>query len=280
MNKITIILIICLFLGCIDNRDSRYNKSYFTKPSNITHYTTKTQISIASTTTLNKIINTPKITISSWYITDFNTTKTNNSNVMDYITSNMKLYDISILQGIENNSVAEKIDPKMSDYISFYSNNLGSEINPQIYAIFYKGINATNITYLNISGIEKSPILIKFVKNNFTFDMVVINTNPSFVHNELSILENNVSKINERLIIIGNMNAGCGYYPKKEDFMNWTWAIPDSENTRSDGLNCPYDRIIINPLFKNNFVNYNIMRNVNSLQSKHYLISATMNISS
>jgi endonuclease/exonuclease/phosphatase family metal-dependent hydrolase len=94
------------------------------------------------------------------------------------------------------------------------------------------------------------------------------------VNAELAALEKDMASFDPAdHIIIGDLNADCAYYhTPPADFSSWNWAVPDSEDTTVKASNCAYDRIIVNKGAENNYISYDIMRNVSSEQSDHYLV--------
>jgi len=221
------------------------------------------------------------LTIASWNLKRYGPSKANDSDLVSYYATNINAYDIVIVQEITDKygDAFKKLESKVKNHSSYLSPRVGTVNYSEQYGVFYRNANLTNITMLNISGIERAPLMLKFASKNWTFNVITLHTRPEHAQDEIKALSDNVSWMSQDTIIIGDLNAGCDYYKPESDFGNWTWMINDTEDTTSGPTSCPYDRIIVNDMARDNYLSYFIMRNVDSTESDHYLISATFNTS-
>lgn len=268
--------------GCLDNHDPRFNKSYFNNPSSVgpsqTGYQTGSPIQITSYTKPIVKHNT-KLTLASWNLRKFGPAKSNKSELLSYFATNINAYDIVITQEITDKygDAFKKLASRVKNHSSYISSRVGTTNYSEQYGVFYRNANLSNITILNITGIERHPLMLRFVSRNWTFNIVTLHTRPDHAQEEIKALSDNISWMNQDTIVIGDLNAGCDYYKRGNDFSNWTWIINDTEDTTSGSTSCPYDRIIANDMARDNYLSYFIMRNVDSTESDHYMITATFN---
>lgn len=153
---------------------------------------------------------------------------------------------------------------------------------------------------------ERSPIAVRFCWNvnpKKNFSLICTHTKPSNVKEELEYLNKIYLKINKKWepsiiskfgwligkgkkdvigpIIIGDLNAGNNYIPKKDRKLHvlWNnkkliWKIRDTDYTNISSNGNAYDRIIINGKYNEHFDdNAEIIKNINNNISDHYPIS-------
>lgn len=276
---ILVLVMLTLILGCVDNRDPRYNKTYFSmRPSNyFGEKNYQAYVDGAPSVKISKPKET-SVKIASWNLQRYGPTKGSKPELVAYYTSKLKIYDIAIVQELTDSKGAaiKNLTRMMKNHKFFLSKPVGTTEYKEQYGVFYNNKTVLlNTTYINVTGIARIPLRMDFRSGNWSFVLITLHTSPNSVYEELEALEKNISNINQDTVIIGDLNAGCEYYTTKTSFLNWIWEIPDFEDTTSGETSCPYDRIIVNHMAEGNYRSYEIMRDVNSLQSDHYLIAGT-----
>ena len=258
----------------MNNQDPRFKKNYF---SNMTADQTKdayqrySDQKVIPTTTIQPANKSEKITIATWYIEDMDAIKIKRSE--DYYASKIRAVDVMIIHGITD-------DIAFGNMMKFTFNKsykLSKPVNGTMNAIVYDKMNLVNTSNINISSI---PTVFNMQINNHTIEMISFNVKNPDARSELTLLEKNISYSKNDIIILGNLNIGCGRYKDRTNFGNWTWLIPDNTSTKSDGSGCSDDNIIISPRLKSSFLNHYTMEDVNALQSSHYMVYAVFNQSS
>lgn len=227
----------------------------------------------ASTTTLYP---GDKLRIASWNLQRFGPDKAGNASMLAYYADVLGDYDIIILQEITDSSgdAFPKLCSLLPGYSCLLSDRLGSSSYKEQYGLVYR--NAVLLgTYKGGAGYARTPYTYHLRSGNWSFYLTTIHTDPGNVKAELSLMEKEVSMwgISDQ-VIIGDLNADCAYYKTPPaEFADWTWIIPDDEDTTVKSSVCAYDRIIVNKGAANNCASYNVMRNVSSQQSDHFLVS-------
>ena len=102
---------------------------------------------------------------------------------------------------------------------------------------------------------ERPPFLINFTTGNYSFSVVIVHVKPDKVETkkEIKALEDEFGVFTDKVVIIGDMNAGCSYLSysdEKELFKDWTWFIPFEADTTSGNSKCGFDRVVVNQVFK------------------------------
>ena len=126
---------------------------------------------------------------------------------------------------------------------------------------------------------QRPPLEVTFISNNWTFTLYTIHTQPDNVPGELSVLETIVGNPTGDAIILGDLNADGSYYDEENimHFTDWSWAVTNDVDTTVATSDNTYDRIIINDATENNFLSVGVMDEVVKEQSDHYLVYAVFN---
>jgi len=123
----------------------------------------------------------------------------------------------------------------------------------------------------NVSDVfSRPPAAVKVTSSGGTFYLVTLHTEPEYgcnepsfvsstrcvgsVADELTALETMLSGSTAAIVIAGDLNADCSYYPKSQrgQFATSTWAPADGTATNSNGArSCAYDRFILNQAWWN-----------------------------
>ncbi|XP_018649989.1 deoxyribonuclease 1 related [Schistosoma mansoni] len=114
------------------------------------------------------------------------------------------------------------------------------------------------VTFLHQKNLfERPPMAVQiFMKHSAIniFGLIVIHLDPDSVVQEANQLYTSVKEVMkmwniQNLIILGDMNADCGYLSKKKMSQlhlrkdtEFTWAIPDKHDTTLGKGDCAYDR--------------------------------------
>jgi hypothetical protein len=222
--------------------------------------------------------------IASWNLNIFGDKKAGNETLMQEYYNIISQFDIIFLQELRDadSSALEKLCETFNyTYNCFNSSRAGSTSNKEQYYLLYGKefalINYTDYNLLNTSGFERPPIKAVFNYNNINFTIYCIHTKPKDAKSEISNMEDLI--INEgNILVLGDLNADCSYYPKKEDFPDWEWAI--NKDTTVSGSDCVYDNMIINQEFYKYFIQSGVYsQNITKELSDHYLIYSIFDLS-
>jgi deoxyribonuclease-1-like protein len=226
------------------------------------------------------------ITVANWNLQVFGDSKESNKTLMDTYARILKDYDIVFVQEIRDKDGSAFVS--LCDSIPTHNCNVSSRAGrtsskEQVGVLYKKEISLLNFTDFNPdpqNRWERPPIALEFRTGNYSFRVYNIHTDPDAVPSELTSLEQ-VVNTEGKVIILGDLNADCQYYPltNRTHFVNWTWVIPSGADTTVSNTICAYDRIILNQNLSEDFVGYGIRKDgINSSASDHYLVY--VNISS
>jgi len=227
-----------------------------------------------------------KFTIANWNLDVFGEKKALDKELMKTYASIVGNYDIIFLQEIrdESGESFKELCSLLPAYNCNISTRAGRSSNKEQVGIIYrKGIKIINFTDFNpdvLDRWERPPIEVEFNVNSYKFTVYNIHTKPTNASIELIHLESAVQNQGD-VIVLGDLNADCGYYnPGKESqFGKWNWIISDTDDTTQSNSSCAYDRIIINDNTKNEFEDYGIFsKGINEKVSDHYLAWAEFKI--
>lgn len=192
-----------------------------------------------------------KVTIASWNLDDFGTTKAEDDDIMDIYADTIDNYDIVFVQEIINKDqdAFEDLCDLLEDYQCRNSTRGGRDSNEQ-YGVFY----AEDIEIIGWEDFDpddddrwnRPPLKVNFKIGDYELIAYNINVGLSQVEKELSHLEN-LTRDTGNVIVLGNLHADCDLYDTTEDiFEDWNWIIDNNEDTTSTDEDCAYDRILMN----------------------------------
>lgn len=249
------------------------------------------------------------IKIASWNIQNFGQSKVSKEYVIKEIGNILNSYDIIAIQEITN--VHEKVDSDCDrNSESIYHNNFGLIRNtlegildenyklilsPQVYNERYlyvydsSKVELVDSYFVDDNNLDqrcqtnrdeagkmlREPYVGVFQVNNINITLMNVHTSPSNNHEELMALKYFYDielEKHENLLLLGDLNFGCSYYPDFNMFNNSVFIFGDDVNTNVASSECAYDRMIYDEPFIGDFVNYGIDNNISSDISDHYLI--------
>ena len=226
------------------------------------------------------------IKIANWNLQIFGDTKSSNSQLMQIYSSIIEDYDIIFIQEIRDIDGSAFVDLcfLLPNYDCRISSRAGRSSSKEQYGIIYKkGIEIKEFKDFNPDSQdrwERPPVEVTFDIEGYDLIVYNIHIKPDDAKQEIDYLDD-IVKINENIIILGDLNADCSYYnnPSEPDFDNWNWLIGDNEDTTSSSTNCAYDRIILNQNSYGEYLNDGIYKSgITSDVSDHYLIWVELNL--
>jgi len=228
---------------------------------------------------------TGNLSIACWNLQIFGPSKASNETLLYYYAEKLDDYDIFIIQEIRDISgtAIEALAEKLPAYEYIISNRAGQSSSKEQYAVFYNDRAALIDSYDYHAeyqeDMQRPPLKVTFISNNWTFTLYTIHTQPDNVPGELSILETIVGNPTGDTIILGDLNADGSYYSEDNivQFTDWNWAITNDLDTTVAASDNTYDRIIINDATGNNFLSVGVMDDVTKSQSDHYLVYGYFN---
>ena len=237
---------------------------------------------IDTPTTSNNVDN---ISIASWNLQNFGSTKAANVTLLNFYINKLNDYDLFVIQEISDptTDAIESFATKLPTYNYVISKPAGQGTSKEQYAIFYNNkvvlLSITDWTEKEQNNFERPPLEATFIVKNRTFTLYTIHIKVANVSQELTNLENLIDTPTRDTIILGDLNAdGDSYYNGViHHFLGWHWLITSGMDTTVAKSSNAYDRIIINDATKNNFISVGIMNDVNFSQSDHYFVFATFN---
>lgn len=210
--------------------------------------------------------------VCSFNVQIFGVNKAKNVDVMDTLGKIFRKYDLCLIQEIrdtKDESIAKllkQINGKTDTYGIVISDRLGRSNSKEQYAFFY------NKNKLKVADeyhfpdedygdlFEREPFVVRFKASSGPvkdFFIAGIHTQPEKAKEEIASLVQVYDDAVERFgitdgIIMGDFNAGCGYFAKKywkeNDLRNdprFLWLIGDDINTTVGKADCPYDRVVV-----------------------------------
>ena len=229
-----------------------------------------------------------KIKIASWNLNVFGQAKSENDSIIDIIEDIIERYDIVFIQGIidENDEAFPELCDRVTDMKCKDSSRAGRSSDKEQYGILYRDdidISIDDYEDFNPDSEDRwewPPIKVTFDIAGYELVIYNIHTKPSDADAEINHLEElvgNESDIEEdKIIVLGDLNADCAYYKleDKADFQNgWDWVIEDSKDTTSTGIDCTYDRIIINDKLGVDYLDRGLYKkDINVNVSEHFLV--------
>lgn len=224
----------------------------------------------------------PQATIANWNVQILGDSKESNSALMDFYADTMDEYDIVFVQEIRDADASSfhSLCSRMPEYSCNISSRAGRSSSKEQVGIIYR----SNITLVSLQDFnpdaldrwERPPIKATFDIEGYTLHAYNIHTKPDDVPAEMGGLESVVVD-SGNVIILGDLNADCSYYPASSHthFLAWNWIIQDDADTTVGATDCAYDRIIMNADAYSEFADYGIFtQGINSSVSDHYLVWA------
>lgn len=228
---------------------------------------------------LNNSASTAKtLKIASWNLQAFGEKKSQNATVMSLYSKVMRQYDIIFMQEIRDSSgtAFPSLCALMQGYACINSSRAGRSSSKEQYGIIYRNVQVTVARDYNPDAQdrwERPPFRVDFLQGNYSFSALVEHTKPDDTPAEMEALANLSSSLPGNVVVLGDLNADCGYYPVKKDFGNWRWAIGTGMDTTVKNTTCAYDRMIFNPDMAGELVASGVFsEGITSAASDHYLV--------
>lgn len=194
-----------------------------------------------------------KISIASFNIQIFGTSKLGKKEIMDRIVEIIKNFDIVAIQEVR--STNDKIIPTLIGMLGEnwdyrISKRLGRTNSKEQYAlVFKKSIVIVDSVYQVLDPedrLHREPFVCYCRSGNFDFSIINIHTDPDEVPQEMNalddILKNEIKKENDA-ILLGDLNASPSEFEELGDVPGIISVIPDGVFTNVRG-NKTYDNIV------------------------------------
>lgn len=306
---IIVILLIAIFVGIY------YYKNMNKKPVGIQTPAIQENRTNAPTLDFNNNPDAPaNIKIASWNIQNFGQSKANNQEIMTDIAYQIKKYDIVAIQEVSN--INEKIDYACERNVNAYNsenynliekslttalNNASYKIviSPQVFderymyvynsdkiklenSYIYKDGNVGELCGLNNSNnglMLREPFIGKFSIGKRNITLMNVHTSPTNNMNELNGLKIFYDELREKenVVLLGDFNFACDYYPDYDMFMNDVHIFSDiSDSTVSTNTKCQYDQMFYKGTFVRSIIGHDVDKTINIKDSDHYPIWAEL----
>jgi endonuclease/exonuclease/phosphatase family metal-dependent hydrolase len=250
------------------------------------------------------------LTIGSFNIQTFGTSKSSKDEVMDVLANIACDFDLLAIQEIRDKSgatpifFAQKINNTCNGSFGFVlSPRLGRTISKENYMFIF---DKQELDFIKNSDFvigdeddifEREPFVARFKsknKNN-SFFALNIHIKPDDATNELkalSIIANQILEKEKNIILMGDLNADCSYFNEdlreKVFSKEFNWIIPKQADTTIKNSFCTYDQILVSKeLFKKQFgtgkvfyfdKTYNLNYTTSIKVSDHYPVWAEFDI--
>ncbi|KAH8861337.1 Deoxyribonuclease-1 [Schistosoma japonicum] len=211
------------------------------------------------------------VTIGSFNIQVFGRKKMSQKDVVKVLIQILSRYDLVVIQEIrdsKNTSFKQLVNVLNEHtggiYASILSEKLGRTYSKEQYGLIYKTklfSVGEMVTFPHKKNLFERPPMAVQIFTKFSevkmFGLIVVHLDPDSVFQEANDLYNFVNQVmkiwnTQDLIILGDMNADCGYLSRKKmeqlhlrKDTKFTWIIPDKYDTTLGKGDCAYDRIII-----------------------------------
>ncbi|VDN09058.1 unnamed protein product [Dibothriocephalus latus] len=215
------------------------------------------------------------IKMASFNIQVFGKTKSQKSDVMELLSLIIRNYDLVFIQEIRDGS--SKAFKRLLMFVNNYTSpnqkvvyagttspRYGRSSSKEQYGIIFnpKKVKVIKESEVKVSkkDFERPPYCysLKTVgKTSLSFAALAIHIDPDDVSAELDKLYSTVPQCTQasntaNIIVLGDMNAGCSYLPKKKKEQlqlfkdtSFKWMITDDMDTTVAKKDCPYDRFIV-----------------------------------
>jgi len=210
--------------------------------------------------------------VCSFNVQIFGDSKVKKEDVMAILPKIFQRYDLCLIMEIRSttddaiNKLLAAINGGKDTYGLILSDRLGRSNSKEQYGFFYnkKKIQVKDSMHFDDKSagdlFEREPFLVRFqVASAAVKDFFIggIHTNPSKAVQEIGDLVKVYDQAIKRFkiqdgIIMGDFNAGCGYFPKSQWPSNplrkdprFLWLIGDNVDTTVGKADCPYDRVVV-----------------------------------
>jgi deoxyribonuclease-1-like protein len=175
---------------------------------------------------------------------------------VDYYVDLIRGYDVFFLLEIRDldGSSFDEVCLAMGEYnySCVVSERSGRSSSKEAVGIFWDGgkVNFSYVYSLNDSGdfFEREPVVVGF---DGLPEFWVLHLKPANVSSELEALEDAVGVrdkeegVRDGVVLIGDLNADCGYYSGRGHFLDWVWVVGDDVDTTVGATDCAYDRVVV-----------------------------------
>lgn len=222
------------------------------------------------------------LSIAAWNLQIFGDKKESDVALLSLIKEKISPYDIVFLQEIRDadGSSAQRLCSLFWDRICLISDRAGRSNSKEQYVLILRNdtriLSWTDFTPELQDVFERPPLLAHISIQNYTLVLVGTHVKPDDARNEILALESLIDYVvgeNQRVIVLGDMNADCSYYDRDRDdgFDRWRWVI-DADTTTGKSV-CAYDRILINGPFSHEIVDAGVdMVDIDSSVSDHGIV--------
>lgn len=220
------------------------------------------------------------VLIANWNLQVFGQHKASNITLLEEYARVLGAYDIVFVQEIrdESGSAFLSLCARIPTHNCINSSRAGrSSSKEQVGVIYRKNIQLVGFRDFNPdieNRWERPPFEVEFEVNGYQLKAYNSHIDPDSVPEEIAALEQVVNTTGN-VVVLGDLNADCSYYPEKNrtHFRNWTWVIPDGADTTVHATDCAYDRIILNGNATSEQIDYGIYKTgINTALSDHYLV--------
>lgn len=229
------------------------------------------------------------LTIANWNIQTFGPSKASNPDLLRFYAEVLSQYDIVYVQEIRDASgmAFQYLCAYMPrDYECEISSRAGRTQMKEQYGLMYKNdIKLVNTKDFNpdfADRWERPPIMHEFQVGEYSFTVFNIHAKPDDVKQELIYLELEANNVEGNVMVIGDLNADCGYYSQRfepEFGAGWNWVITNSMRTNMGRTPCAYDRAILNDDMFFEFVDAGVRyEGITNEHSDHYPIWVEINV--
>jgi endonuclease/exonuclease/phosphatase family metal-dependent hydrolase len=203
------------------------------------------------------------IRIAAFNIQVFGKTKAADDDIMDVLVQTAVEFDIVAVQEIRDatEGTADRFLDELNrasslPYRMVEGPRLGRSNSKEQYAVYYRPAVVELIQEFTLPDpndvFEREPLVAAFRAGTFDFRLAVAHIKPDDAVDELTALAQAASALvdssEEDLILLGDFNADCDYFPVDEDHLlrraPFRWVIADSVETAIRS-GCTYDRIVL-----------------------------------
>ena len=229
------------------------------------------------------------ITVANWNIQTFGPTKASQPDLLRFYAAVLSQYDIVYVQEIRDASgmAFEYLCAYMpQEYNCEISSRAGRTQMKEQYGLMYvDGIVVSEFKDFNPDAQdrwERPPLMNTFEIGEYSFTAFNIHVKPDDVKQELIYLEQEAEQIEGNVMIIGDLNADCGYYSQRfepEFGLGWHWVITNNMRTNMGRTPCAYDRIILNDDMFFEYIGAGVYYgDIGSEHSDHYPVWVEINV--
>lgn len=217
---------------------------------------------------LSKAPSADEISIASFNIQVFGTTKAAKPKVVDILSDIGNDFDILAVQELRDSKgevipfYLEKLNAESQRYEVLSSERLGRSTSKEQYAFYYDTnkfeVLGEPYTFEDIDdAFEREPFLVHFKSKQGSFDFVLVNihTKPNDAAAEIdalaSVVEDAKQHFNEQdVIVLGDFNADGSYFQEENDDTAledeaYSWLVCDDVDTTVAKGDNTYDRIVV-----------------------------------